>query len=395
MSQNVIEIDATEAETITPDYTEFSVRSNRQFQRFHFTELTYNDFFANFMRANKPVIISGIADRWECMNWIQSNSVNFEYLRKCIDTTSMVPVANCDKAYFNAHEKSEMEFGEFLNYWQRRIAGQSDGKLTYLKDWHLRRCLPSYQFYETPMYFASDWLNEFCVEKGCDDYRFVYMGPKGTWTPFHSDVFSSHSWSTNIVGVKRWIFFPPGEETKLCDALGNLPFDLDETLIERSQAICIEVVQRAGETVFVPSGWHHQVYNLDDTISVNHNWFNGCNVHAIWLALKRNYCDVLKEIDDCRDMENFEDHCQLMLRSVFGMDIETFLNILCCVARNRVDLLRKADVNNLNGVRLGRSHAIFDLKAISAVLNDVKSADCDTRQIEAISELISRIDHVT
>ena len=45
-----------------------------------------------------------------------------------------------------------------------------------------------------------------------DDYRFVYMGPKGTWTPFHADVFRSFSWSANICGRKRWIFFPPGEQ---------------------------------------------------------------------------------------------------------------------------------------------------------------------------------------
>ena len=46
----------------------------------------------------------------------------------------------------------------------------------------------------------------------------------------------------------------------------------------------IEVIQRAGELLFVPSGWYHQVENIDDCISINHNWLNGCN--ADW-ALRR------------------------------------------------------------------------------------------------------------
>lgn len=404
MSKKVeIEIDAIDAQTITPDFTEFTVKSEqkRQFQRFHVTELTYNDFFVEFMRANKPVIISGISDRWECRNWIQENSVNFEYLRECIDTSSMVPIANCNKVYFNAHEKSEMTFGEFLDYWQRRIeCHQSDGSsseggdLYYLKDWHLQRSMPNYQFYETPMYFASDWLNEFCLKSDSDDYRFVYMGPKGTWTPFHSDVFSSFSWSTNIYGVKRWLFFAPGEELKLCDAFGNLPFDLDEADIERRQASCIEIIQRAGETIFVPSGWYHQVYNLEDTISVNHNWFNGCNVHAILTALKRTYRDVLNEIADCRDMEGFADHAQLMLRSVFGLNFKSFLEILECVAENRIDSLSGTDASCLNGRRLGKSHTIFDLKAINGILNDLKSTEYDNKPIETIEELMNRIENI-
>ena len=84
----------------------------------------------------------------------------------------------------------------------------------YLKDWNSQ-----YNAYTTPSYFCSDWLNEWWELKTDseyrNDYRFVYIGPKNSWTPFHADVFGSFSWSANIVGKKRWIFFPPGEEIKL------------------------------------------------------------------------------------------------------------------------------------------------------------------------------------
>jgi hypothetical protein len=42
-----------------------------------------------------------------------------------------------------------------------------------------------------------------------NDYRFTYMGPKGTFTPLHMDVYGSYSWSTNVVGRKRWWLIPP------------------------------------------------------------------------------------------------------------------------------------------------------------------------------------------
>lgn len=32
-----------------------------------------------------------------------------------------------------------------------------------------------------PVYFSSDWLNEYWDFLDVDDYRFIYMGPTGTW----------------------------------------------------------------------------------------------------------------------------------------------------------------------------------------------------------------------
>lgn len=39
-----------------------------------------------------------------------------------------------------------------------------------------------------------------------------------------------------------------------------------------AEAAPVMLEQSAGEVVFVPSGWHHEVENLDDALSVNCNW---------------------------------------------------------------------------------------------------------------------------
>lgn len=164
---------------------------NGQFERIRMNELTYDCFFREYLRPNIPVIVTGIAAKWECSNWIRQEGsensgcmIDFEYLKEQIGADVRVPVANCHQEYFNSHEKLELGFHEFIDYWMRRVAeGTNDHpeKLLYLKDWHLRRLLPTYRYYQTPVYFGSDWLNEYCEDTGSDDYRFVYMGPKGTW----------------------------------------------------------------------------------------------------------------------------------------------------------------------------------------------------------------------
>jgi hypothetical protein len=50
----------------------------------------------------------------------------------------------------------------------------------------------------------------------------------------------------------------------------------------------IEVLQEAGQTIFVPSGWHHTVENIDDTLSVNSNWCNATNIAWCFSDLVRS-----------------------------------------------------------------------------------------------------------
>ena len=87
------------------------------------------------------------------------------------------------------------------------------------------------------------------------------------------------------MGRKRWTFLFPGEEEKLRDPLGNLPFDLSLEDLGDKGIKSVEVTQEVGEIIFVPSGWFHQVWNIEDTISINHNWFNGTNIMFVARAL--------------------------------------------------------------------------------------------------------------
>lgn len=148
--------------------------------------------------------------------------------------------------------------------------------------------------------------------------------------------------------------------------------------------------------MFVPSGWHHQVWNLEDTISVNHNWFNGCNIESVWNALSNSLRDVKREIDDCRDMDDFESHCQLMLRSLFGMNFESLLEIFECISKNRFSILANISEKKIlvNGVRIGKQHALYDLKAMKNVLNQMNEVELSENMKISATNLLIKINEL-
>ncbi|PNG99490.1 JmjC domain-containing protein 4, partial [Tetrabaena socialis] len=99
----------------------------------------------------------------------------------------------------------------------------------------------------------------------------------------------------------------------------------------------------AGDAVFVPSGWHHCVENLADTLSLNHNWVNGHNLHWTWALLRRQYVDAAAAIDDCRELcaaDEFEGLVQANLKANAGLDFRGFVELLQCIVVTRAERLR-------------------------------------------------------
>lgn len=194
-------------------------------------------------------------------------------------------------------------------------------------------------------------------------------------TPFHRDVFGSYSWSSNVIGRKHWLMLPPGEEIKLLNELGKLPFEIDLELLKSKDVKYFEIVQEPGETIFVPTQWYHQVKNLEDTVSINHNWFNGCNIETIVRNLIKHLKDVEKEIADCNDMENFDEHCQLMLKCWFGMDIDEMSEILEHLKEKRTS---DSMLQVFDEFVIGDMHRKFDLMKIECALALIETYELST-----------------
>lgn len=180
------------------------------------------------------------------------------------------------------------------------------------------------------------------------------------------------------------MFYPPGVENKLKDTLGNLPYIVTD---ESHKSEGIEIIQNAGEAIFVPAGWHHQVWNLDDTISINHNWINGCNLEATWYSLENALDNVKREIDDCKEMENFLDHCQVMLKASFGMNFTTFYDFIKYIAIKRINfIVKNKEIQLADNRKLGKNHAIFDLNSICDILKSFVQHN-DVTKLSSFTEI--------
>ncbi|XP_057804465.1 arginine-specific demethylase JMJ20 [Salvia miltiorrhiza] len=318
-------------------------------------ELSYAEFVEKYLDKNQPVILTGLTDDWRARkDWVSGDGKpNLRFFSDQFGG-SRVQVADCAKREFTDQKRLEMSVSEFIEIWinsSNSDNGGADGKpLLYLKDWHFVKEYPDYVAYSTPVFFRDDWLNLYLDEYhmhddpetyrernevNCSDYRFVYMGAKGTWTPLHADVFRSYSWSANVCGRKQWYFLCPSQHHLVFDRyMKSAVYNIFEDVCKSKypgfeEAVWLECTQERDEIIFVPSGWYHQVHNLEDTISINHNWFNAYSISWVWGLLLREYHEAAGYIEDLKDIcDDFEVLCQRNLAANAGMDFRDFFIFL-------------------------------------------------------------------
>ena len=155
----------------------------------------------------------------------------------------------------------------------------------------------------------------------------------------YKDFLRSYSWSSNILGCKIWFMIQPEQLDLLRNRHGNLPTDLlratEDTYPHMKKCRPHFVYQMPGETLFVPSGWFHQVHNLGPTASINHNWLNAFNVVQCTRFLlhelektRESLMDLLEDRRIGMSQLDWERECQALLKAHAGMDVGMWLNML-------------------------------------------------------------------
>ena len=407
----------------------------KEVARIHSDDITYKDFHQNFMSKNKPVIISGLTDRWKAASkWITPDPFSIEeseakvkmvpdmvYLKKKfgedIVSVHMQPACGGFKGSSNrARRKDEMRLSHFSDWWSdyhlslletgedKSLCSNYSGTvedILYMKDWQFVAQHPTYEAYSTPVFFRDDWLNG---KTGMGRaYRFIYLGPKGTVTPLQVDVLNSYSWSTNICGAKRWKLVPAECTHLLYDVFGRkLAVHMDADIEDYSDDLgpclypglaearrsTLSFIQEEGDTLFVPSGWHHTVENLAPTLSINHNWINATNIMWSWdkvlnEIMSENFqgkkCRMEElctpsqnESQSQRDKKASEKDCQ-------GNDI--YLLWLIISRKARILLDEKSDLQT-NDYDEQQDKSRCDLKKVLCILESMQSLDFFIRKVD-------------
>ncbi|TCD61992.1 hypothetical protein EIP91_007632 [Steccherinum ochraceum] len=235
---------------------------------------SYAEFLEEYLIPNMPVIIGpALVTSWPAFStWtVPSKSgtdgkeddpttreIHWQYL---VDRYGHfeVSVADCASVDVDGNQERDTRlFRDVVSLWQN-----GEGRTLYVKDWHLPNAVetedPGKAFYTTPDIFRDDWMNAYYSAYTGDDFRFVYVGASGTFTPLHRDVYTSYSWSTNICGRKRWWLFDP--QTTDVRHLAHvhrpslLAYDVrhaDPVKFPHLANVKAMVVdQKAGETIFV------------------------------------------------------------------------------------------------------------------------------------------------
>ncbi|MCA1065303.1 cupin-like domain-containing protein [Rossellomorea sp. AcN35-11] len=132
---------------------------------------------------------------------------------------------------------------------------------------------------ELPASF-SNWLDSLPQDVK-PPWLWLFMGPASSSTALHIDVMMSSAWNLLLSGTKKWRFLSPAESI-VKDVLDD--DYADEFPSSRYE---VEVLQFPGDLVFTPSGWAHEVINLEPTMSVTGNFINESNVHLAEMYLKK------------------------------------------------------------------------------------------------------------
>ncbi|MBA0773780.1 hypothetical protein Gotri_009033 [Gossypium trilobum] len=329
-------------------------------------ELFYSEFAEKYLAGNQPVLLTGLMDDWTASNhWVSSNGQPNLIFFPTHFGKSKVQVADCDTREFTDQKRIEMSVSEFVNHWLQGSKENHDvnGKsVLYLKDWHIVKEYPEYQAYITPLFFTDDWLNLYLDnyhmhddldadrvsnDISCSDYRFVYVGAKGSsMDATISSVDPGHlfmlMFSDHIVG----------RQMNMKNTVYNIFDDISETEFPGFK-------KEQNEIIFVPSGWYHQVHNLEDTISINHNWFNGYNLSWVWDLLLRDYKEAKEYIEDIKDIcDDFEGLCQRNLAANTGMNFNDFFIFI-----SRFSLANVVELYYLRG-ELNSENTIWHCSAI-------------------------------
>jgi histone arginine demethylase JMJD6 len=128
--------------------------------------------------------------------------------------------------------------------------------------------------YKVPKYFTDDIFKLAGARR--PPFRWLVIGPSRSGTGIHLDPLGTSAWNALISGHKRWVLFPPGTDKSIVDP--KLKDDEASTwftnvypkFIQKNEngitlgekLGMIDLIQKPGETVFVPGGWYHLVMNL-------------------------------------------------------------------------------------------------------------------------------------
>jgi hypothetical protein len=225
-------------------------------------------FVRDYVGNQQPAVLEGLVDDWAALTrW------DHDYLEQAVGRETMVEAQkgrNSVEDYEIAKGalRSTIPFGEVIDHLR---GGEASNDL-YLT---ANNGNANRQAFDPLWRDFSPVIDGFTVPQPGND-GFLWIGPKGTVTPFHHDL--TDNLLTQVKGRKRVHLIPNWEEKNM--KTFNRIFSgwkLEELQAEGVDIPVFETVIGPGDMLFIPVGWWHHVVSLDESYSIlltNTAWSN-------------------------------------------------------------------------------------------------------------------------
>ena len=234
-------------------------RYGAELERISAEAISPADFIQRYAVASRPVVLVDAMPKWKASPWT-IDRIRSELRDASVNVRAGNYAANI---YKETMETRELRLGDYLDAYASATAQPTDAA--------------------TPPYAASNgvpwdwhlWLDypPFVPQALCSFAKY-WIGPGGTVTPLHRDWFDN--FLTQVVGSKRLALVAPGRAPALSprtvhaglDSCNRVdPFDPQDPIAAQCDPVFVTL--NAGEMVFLPAGWFHDVRSTSFSFSVN------------------------------------------------------------------------------------------------------------------------------
>ncbi|WP_313440186.1 DUF6065 family protein [Novosphingobium sp.] len=248
-----------------------ALSENRQVPRYD--GIDAQAFLDRHYAANWPALLAG-----ELADWPALQRWTPEYLKSVIGAAPVEVQAdrsgNADFERNMDKHVTTMPFDTFID----RITSPGSGNDLYLTAYNAGANAEAL----APLVADLGFLDKF-LTRDCDrPYGMTWIGPLGTFTPLHHDL--TNNLLLQLVGSKRILLASPLETPRIYNdfhVYSEIRDLAEPDLTTRFPALkgmrVHQVDLRAGEALFIPLGWWHQVTSTDFSVTITHTNFHWQN----------------------------------------------------------------------------------------------------------------------
>ncbi len=233
-------------------------------------------FERDHRRASRPALFQGLSDGWPARRRWSLDELKARFGDRPLPVTS-APGGKVDADARSGVIYGKMRFGDYLD------------KLPLTKHPGCYMVVPVEA--ELPELLADVEKPVYCAGAGWSSTR-LWLSAAGTSSPLHRDI--ADNIIVHISGRKRLWLYPPSQTPWLysnafTSGLPNFSrFDPEAPDYDRfphaRRAAPVEVILEAGDALYLPSLWWHQVRALELSVTVNFWWARGALELVVRLA---------------------------------------------------------------------------------------------------------------